>query len=253
MIHQAERVDYTDAMWQSVTIGGKSATLFEPAGGPRYGVIYLHTYNQEALAGNADFTKLFEELKLGCVCPPGGRCWWVDRICAEFDSTVSPERFILQSIAPFLRQRWQLGPRGIALLGIDMGGQGALRLAFKRPNEFPVVAAIAPSIEYHELYWSGTPIDELYASKEECRQDTAPMHIHPTEFPPHMFFATDPLDPWSRGADRLHEKLAALGIAHECDLDTKAGGHTWDYFNAMAPPAVRFLATGLERESRRLV
>ena len=134
---------------------------------------------------------------------------------------MTPERYLLHSVVPFFRERWGLTPRGIGLMGISMGGQGALRLAFKHPDLFPVVAAIAPAIEYHELYGQGTPIDEMYDSKEQCRQDTAPMHIHPSKFPPHIFFCIDPADAaWYRGNDRLHEKLSALGVPHEIDLTT---------------------------------
>jgi S-formylglutathione hydrolase len=238
--------------WCEADVAGKAASVFEPANEARFAVIYLHTFAQDSLVGNEVYTTLFDELNLACLCPRGGRCWWADRICAEFDANLTPERYILDVVLPFARERWSLGPRGVGLLGIDMGGQGAVRLSLKYPEALPVVAAIAPSIEYHELYWSGTSIDQMYASKEECRQDTAPMHIHPTNFPPHIFFACDPTDPWRRGCDRLHEKMSALGVTHECDFQTRAGGHTWDYFNSMAERAVRFLAAGLEREARRL-
>ncbi len=135
-----------------------------------------------------------------------------------------------------------------------MGGQGALRLAFKHPDLFPVVAALSSAIEYHELYGQGSSIDEMYDSKEQCRQDTAPMHLHPSKFPPHIFFCIDPTDAaWYRGNDRLHEKLSALGVPHQFDLSTQAGGHSWDYFIQMAERAVRFIYQGLEQESRRLL
>ncbi len=240
--------------WKQVAIAGKPADVLEFAtAGSHFGLIYLHTYNKESLAGNAVFTRLLRELKISCVCPRGERCWWADRICPEFDSALTPERYIVEHVLPFINELWKLEPRAVALIGIDMGGQGALRMALKYPQHFTTVAAIAPSIEYHELYWSGTPIDNMYSSKEQCRQDTAPMHIHPSNFPPHIFFASDPTDPWHRSSERLHEKMAALGVAHECDLATRAGGHTWDYFNHLAPRALRYLAAGLERESRRLI
>ena len=60
-------------------------------------------------------------------------------------------------------------------------------------------------------------------------------------------------EPWQRGNDRLHEKLGALGVAHTIDFTTSAGGHRWDYFNRMAEPALRFVAEGLDKESRRLL
>ncbi len=48
-------------------------------------------------------------------------------------------------------------------------------------------------------------------------------------------------------------KLSALGIMHEHDLETSAGGHSWAYYNHMAPRAVGFLAERLEQERRRVV
>src|SRR5262249_29656751 len=113
---------------------------------------------------------------------------------------------------------------------------------------------ISSAIEYHELYGQGTPLDDMYDSKEQCRQDTAPMHVHPSHYSPHIFFCIDPDDElWYRGNDRLDEKLNALGVPHEKDLTTRAGGHSWEYFNHMAERAIRFLHAGLARESRRLL
>ena len=67
----------------------------------------------------------------------------------------------------------------------------ALRLAFKHANLFPVVAAIAAAIDYHEIYGQGTPLDTMYDCKEQCRQDTVLLHIHPSHYPPHLFFCID--------------------------------------------------------------
>src|SRR5262249_35412710 len=139
------------------------------------------------------------------------------------------------------------------LLGAGMGGQGALRLAFKHPELFPAVAGIASAIDYHELYGAGTPLDETYDSKEQCRQDTAPLHVHPSRVPPNIFMAIDPDDPWHRGNDRLHEKLGALGVAHETDFTTRGGGHSWAYIECLADRAVRFVHAGLVQEGRRLL
>jgi S-formylglutathione hydrolase FrmB len=242
--------------WTRLDISGKPADVYDlPAPDkPRFGILYLHSGGLETLVDQPAFTRLFAELRLVCVCPHGQRSWWADRICNEFDPQVTSEHHLLQNIVPFFAERWGIAPRGIGLLGISMGGQGALRLAFKHPELFPVVAAIAPAIEYHELYGQGTPIDDMYDSKEQCRQDTALMHIHPSKFPPHIFYCIDPADAaWYRGNDRLHEKLSALGVPHQVDLNTRAGGHSWDYFNHMAERAVRFVYQGLEQESRRLL
>lgn len=242
------------AGWSRAMIAGKAADLFDPpAGRPRFGVLFLHGFGLETLADNAAFTRPLAELQLACVCPHGQRSWWGDRICAEFDPQISPERYLLDSVVPYFAERWGLRPRAVGLLGISMGGQGALRLAFKHPAVFPVAAAISPALDYHELYGRGTPLDAMYTSKEQCRQDTALMHVPPSHPPPHLFFCIDPDDTWHRGNDRLHEKLNALGVPHTLDITTRAGGHSWDYFNHMADRAVRFVHAGLDQESRRLL
>jgi S-formylglutathione hydrolase len=241
--------------WSEIDVAGKPALVYDPPDGrPRFGVLYLHGAGLETLRDRPEFTNLFDELRLGCACPFGDVCWWADRVCPEFDPALTPEQHLLRNVAPFCEARWGLRPRGLGLLGISMGGQGALRLAFKYPDRFPVVAAISPAVEYHERYGAGTPLDAMYDSKEQCRQDTVPMHVDPAHYPPHVFFCSDPDDDfWHRGCDRLHEKLAALGVPHEADLETRAGGHSWDYFNHMAGRAVRFVHAGLEQQGRRLL
>jgi pimeloyl-ACP methyl ester carboxylesterase len=242
--------------WEQVDLAGKPADVYLPPGAnkPRLGILYLHSLGLMTLRDRPAFTQLFDALGLACVCPHGRRCWWADRICPEFDAALTPERYLLQQVMPCFQARWGLGPGAVGLLGIGMGGQGALRLAFKHAAEFPAVAAIAPAIEYHELYGQGSPLDDMYDSKEQCRQDTAIMHVPPHHPPPHVFFCIDPDDAeWFRGNDRLHSKLTALGVLHETDFTTRAGGHTWDYYNHMAGRAVRFLHAGLEQESRRLL
>jgi pimeloyl-ACP methyl ester carboxylesterase len=243
-----------DGVWSVVEIAGKPADVYEPAGGPRFGVLYLHPLGLEMLRDNPVFTSLFAELRLGCIAPHGGRSWWADRICPEFDPKITPERHLLEHVLPYFPARWGISPPGIGLLGISMGGQAALRLAFKYPQRFSVVAGISSALDHHEWYGRGLALDEMYDSKEQCRQDTALLHVHPSHHPAHLFFCIDPDDrDWYRGNDRLHEKLAALGIEHECDLITRAGGHSWQYFNSMADRAVRFINAGLEQQARRLL
>jgi S-formylglutathione hydrolase len=243
-------------MWSSAEIAGKPADVFDPTGvaRPRFGILFLHPIGQETLREQPVYTQLLAEHQLACVCPHGDYSWWADRIWPDFDFQITAEQYLLQAVLPFCQACWQLSPPALGLLGISMGGQGALRLAFKHPRLFPVVAGIASALDYYELYGRGLSIDEMYDSKEHCRQDGALLHIHPSQFPPHIFFCIDPDDAdWYRGNDRLHEKLTALGIPHTCDLTTRAGGHSWEYFNRMAAPALQFLAEGLRTESRRLL
>ena len=240
-------------MWTRIDIGGKPAEVFDPPGGPRFGLIHLHGVGEETYADKSVFTRLLGDLRLACVCPRGRRSWWADRICPEFDLHLTAERYLLDAVVPYFARRWDLRPRQIGLTGMSMGGQGALRLAFKHPDVFPVVAGIAPAIEYHELYGQGSPLDDMYNSKEQCRQDTAPMHVHPSHQPRHIYFCVDPDDTWHRGNDRLHEKLSALGVVHECDLTAQAEGHSRDNYDAVLGRVLRFIVAGLDNEGRRLL
>ena len=67
----------------------------------------------------------------------------------------------------------------MGLTGISMGGQGVLQLAYRHPRTFPVVAALAPAIDFHQWYGRGLPLDEMFDSREAARQATALLQIHP--------------------------------------------------------------------------
>ncbi|HMP03591.1 MAG TPA: alpha/beta hydrolase-fold protein [Gemmatales bacterium] len=243
--------------WTWTPVGPHVADLYRPAGqsgAPVFGLIFLHGVGGESLRGQEPFTRVLDELNWPCLCPWGGQTWWTDRLLPEYHAEQSAESYLLHDVLDFCREHWRLAPPRLALAGISMGGQGALRLGFKRPETFPVVGGIAPAIEYHQLMDADGPLDRLYTSPEQCRQDTVPMHVQPQQFPAHIGFWCDPDDAlWHRGNDRLHEKLAALGVPHECDLTTRAGGHDWTYFGAMAQPLLHFLHRGLVEQSRRLL
>lgn len=237
--------------WTRTEIAGKPADVFAPADPPRFAVLYLHPVGLESLAENAAYTAELAKHRLACCAPFGARSWWSDRVCPEFDPTLTAERHLLDHVVPWMRDRWQ---RPVGVVGISMGGQGAVRLGFKHPERFPVVASVAGAFDHHELYGRGTPIDEMYRSKEACRQDTAILHVSQGKSPPHVWFACDPADAdWFRGNDRLHEKLAAVGLPHTADLGTSAGGHSWAYFDAMAAPMLQFVVESLAKQTRRLM
>ena len=136
-----------------------------------------------------------------------------------------------------------------------MGGQGALRFAYKHPNTFPVVDAISPAIDYQSRFYEGDDtIPQMYPDPESVRQDTASLHVHPLKGPRHQFVSCCPSDiRWMESADRLRMKLYSLGVPHECDLKTEGGGHGFGYYNVMAERAVGFIADRLEKERLRIV
>ena len=47
-------------------------------------------------------------------------------------------------------------------------------------------------------------------------------------------------------------KMSALGIPHECDLETSGGGHGFEYYSRMAPAAMEFIVQRLDAERLRV-
>lgn len=242
--------------WSEVTVGGHPCDVYEPPRRNEHGfvVIYLHGVHLNRLVDKTAFIEQFARHGLPVVAPLTGRSWWTDRICHEFDQQLTAERHLLDNVLPYIERRWETNNRQVALLGTSMGGQGALRIAYKHPDRFPVVAAISPAIDFQTRFDEDKVIQQMYSDAEAVRQDTATLHIHPLNWPRHQFFSCDPTDyRWWESADRLRMKLYSLGVPHECDLETSGGGHGFDYYSIMAERAVSFIAERLDQERRRLL
>lgn len=240
-------------MWEVTTIGGRPADVFAPAGRPRFVLLFLPDLDGVTLRDNPVWTPLLTSERLAGVCPDGGESWWADRVCPSFDPAKTAERYLLDDVLPWAADRFGVPANGIALAGVGAGGQGVLRLGLKYPDRFRAVGSLEGAIDYYELYGRGTALDDMYPSREHCRQDGAILHVKAFDWPPYLFLACDPDSPWFRGNDRLHEKLLALGAPHTTDFTTRACGHSWAYYDRMAPALLRFLGEGLDRESRRLM
>ena len=101
-----------------------------------------------------------------------------------------------------------------AVVGVGMGGQGALRLAFRYPERFAAVASWNGVLDFHERFGRGSELDDMYERREQARQDTAVLHLRSGATPTFIDVRCDPAHEGFRGNDRLHEKLNALGVPH---------------------------------------
>src|SRR6185437_9449877 len=154
---------------------------------------------------------------LPCIAPKSGRSWWTERVWPEFDPAMSAERYVMDHVLDVAAERWRSRPPQVAILGIGMGGQGALRLSFKFPDRLPIVAAVSPAIDYQLAYYDEDELalPAMYAEPEAARQDTATLHVHPLNWPRNIWFCCDPADHrWHESADRLRMKLGVIGIPH---------------------------------------
>ena len=243
--------------WSEAEVAGHRCHLYVPSEPSPHGytILYLQGLRSGRLKYQTGIVDEIDQRGLHVIEPEGDFSWWVDRISPRFDKEISGERYIVEHVVPFLESHRQCKPPQIALLGASMGGQGALRLAYKYPNTFPVTVGVYPSIDFQKKIEEGDNVlSSMYDDAEHARQDTATLHIHPLNWPRHQFFCCDPADVrWHDSADRLHMKLFSLGVPHEIDLETTAGGHSWEYFTHMAPRIMDFIFQSLESERLRVV
>ncbi len=214
--------------WNDETINGHPVATFTPAGA--IGTVMVLDSDP------GPWTAALATHRLTAVAPRT-ECWWSDRPEAGFEELGSPERFLLERVLAVHRIQ--------AIAGVGIGGQAALRLAFKYPDHFPIAASSNGAIDFHEIYGQGTSLDTLYRSREAARQDTATLHVRSGPNAPELWFACSPESEWFRGNDRLHEKLNAIGVAHTSDLESSPTNG----FDAM----MGFVATAIRQRARRLL
>lgn len=213
-----------------------------------YAVLHLRDGTASEPAENDALTAALERHRVRVYSPAFDGCWWVERACDAFPADVSPLEWLRTAAAANMRELWNVPARGIGLLGTGVGGNGVLQLAYRYPKEFPVVAAIAPAVDFHTHYSGEASLQSVFSSAEAARQETATLRIHPLNWPPHQWLACDPLDPdWFDGCERLVSKLSSIGILFEADLQTSAGGRRADYERLMLPRALDFVADRLQR------
>src|SRR5262245_29267379 len=132
-------------LWQRIDIAGKPADVFDPPDALPFALLWLHDEDGRTPATDPATTAELRAKRLRCVAPHAARSWWVDRVCPEFDTQLTAERHILDNVVPWVGSHLRI-PKGadheLAVAGIGMGGQGAVRLGFRYPARFPVVASL---------------------------------------------------------------------------------------------------------------
>ena len=194
--------------------------------------------------------------------PSAGRSFYLDRA----DGSQRWETFLADELLPHLVAGTGAGRGGaaVALCGVSMGGLGALRLAFRRPDRFVAVAVLEPAIEeattwpevalrdvvyrdaglIAELY--GDPVDEAHFHANHPRA-LAERHGH--------LIAAAGLDVYVEvgdedalqlqyGAEALHRQLFDHGIDHEYRL-VRRGNHIGSSLGPRFADALGFVGRSL--------
>jgi S-formylglutathione hydrolase len=241
--------------WSPVTTAACPLDVFTPAeDGDLAGVvIFLPGYDGRTPQGDDSWIAALDASRMACVAPRVAECCWSLVVEDVVASAESPLAWVRHELRAWIAERFGSSVR-VAVTGVELGGHGALQLAYRHPTEFPVVCAISPKIDWETWYGHGLRLDDLFPDAEAARQQSAILHVHPLNWPRHQLLLCDPADPYAiDGTRTLASKLASSGIRFQQDTESTHGGFGWNYASAMAGRVVKFLAEGVEDLSRRFV
>jgi poly(3-hydroxybutyrate) depolymerase len=150
-----------------------------------------------------------------------------------------PLTMVVGELVP-LCQSMNLGrpPSRIGMMGISMGGYGALLVAEKRPELIAAVAAISPAV--WTSYRQASAVNPAaYATAADFEANDVVTHAATLVGKP-VRVASGLNDPFHPGVLALGRALPAGAI-----VDISEGCHTGDFFVAQEPPSLEFLAQHL--------
>ncbi len=195
------------------------------------------------------------------VMPDGGNSRYIN----NYDCSLCYEDFFFQEFMPAIESKYRIKSekwfRGI--LGLSMGGYGALVYALKYPEVFSTCVAFSPSIYTDEMIirmtdaeWASnrasahgyglTGVDRLtdhYKSYDPFRlaEATDPERFKTLQ----LYLDCGDQDFRNEGVALFHIRLRQLNIAHQYRV--RAGGHTWSYWRSGFAAAMQFIGSVFRR------
>jgi predicted esterase len=159
----------------------------------------------------------------------------------------NPQAMLTDELIPMC-QRKRLGAgttsvKRIGVLGISMGGYGAILLAEKYPHLIGAVAAISPAI-WTSYAQAQSANAGAYASAADFAQDDVVTHAAALASVP-VRLASGHDDPFFPGVQALARALPATPGGAPPELAFAEGCHTAPFFTAQEPPSLAFLGRHL--------
>jgi len=153
----------------------------------------------------------------------------------------NPQAMLTSELIPLCQRRGLgAGHRQVGVLGISMGGYGAIALAEKYPELIAAVAAISPAI-WTSYAQARAANPGAYASAADFAAGSAVTHAAAlAKVPVRLASAYD--DPFYPGVRALARALPAAPGGVPAELAFGQGCHTDSFFSAQEPPSLAFLA-----------
>ncbi|MGB0525167.1 MAG: alpha/beta hydrolase [Flammeovirgaceae bacterium] len=171
------------------------------------------------------------------VCPDGGNTsWYFD---SPMDSSYQYETYITKELVPVVNQTYRISgdreKRGI--LGLSMGGHGAIYLASRNPSIWGVVGSMSGGVDFRP-FPNSWDIKKRLGSKAKYASNwnkhtviTMIDQIKQGQFT--LFIDCGQDDFFFEVNKAFHLKLLAHQVPH--DFSQHAGKHDWNYWKQRVP------------------
>lgn len=208
---------------------------------------YLHGLgdNEQSLinlGGWAEYDRLRREGKIGdmvLVAPAGFTSFYIN----SRDGRLRYEDFFLHEFMPAMEKKYRIANTrsGRGIMGVSMGGFGAMHYAFKYPAMFTAVSANMPALierlpERMAVDWQQRLLGAIIGDPPDTRYFDSISVFHLARTAPkselsHMsiYFDCGTGDRYhfNVGTEALDRQLTVQGIAHEAHI--YSGGHDWQF------------------------
>ncbi|HLA96297.1 MAG TPA: alpha/beta hydrolase family protein [Pyrinomonadaceae bacterium] len=190
-------------------------------------------------AANTDILKYAREQKFIIVCPDAGDGWYTDNPATPNHLF---ESYILNEIIPDAEKRFDCGGerKKRAIAGISMGGYGAFKFAFRRPEMFCFAASMsgafhAAEIGDDERRQEAVPsIKAVFGEDKDLRSRNSLLKMAADDSNrddlPAFYFDCGTGDDFIEVNENFSRLLSEQSISH--DFMRKPGGHDWAYWDA---------------------
>ncbi len=156
-----------------------------------------------------------------------------------------PQGMLVRELIPRCQgQGLGTGVRKVGVLGISMGGYGAVLLAERYPGLIGAVAAISPAI-WTSYAQARSANAGAYASAADFTRDDAVIHAAALARVP-VRLAAGASDPFLPGVRALARALPPDPGGVPAEVYFGAGCHADSFFTAQEPPSLAFLARHLQ-------
>ncbi len=185
------------------------------------------------------------------IMPDASRSFYTDSPLGAYETFIAKE--LVAWVDKNLRTRQERRYRAIG--GLSMGGYGSMRLAWRFPQTFGVVAAHSAAAEFghvreNERY---ARIPEARLISESCPAESLDLWqlavACPHRLRPHLYFDCGRRDWLLNSNQRLHRHLLKIGYRHVYRI--YAGQHDWAYWDEHIQDALAFVRRAMKVAQQR--